>query len=250
MWHEAKSHRSIRNPGASGHRRSLGWLCLLGLLFTQGSHAESIQLTWDPVQDSQVAVYQVHYGPASGQYNDQVETATHTASIPDLPPGFTYYFAVRACDSARTNCSGFSNEVSTTIQVPAPTASFSVNNVSGTAPLTVLFTDNSSGSINSRNWQFDDGGSASNATQVTHTYTVPGTYVPRLSVTGPGGSDTFVAGTPIVVQAPADSGGGSGNPQDSDNDGMSDADEVAAGRNPLVNEATVILNIINTLLEE
>jgi hypothetical protein len=410
----------------------MAWIFCLGLLFSNGAFAETVQLTWDPVQDPQVAVYQVHYSSASGQYDQFVETATNTASVQGLQPGSTYYFAVRACDSAKTNCSGFSNEVSATLPAsnnppnavndtasvpedsvnntlnvlsndsdvdgqaltitgasasigtvsvnsgtlrysPAtnfngtatltytvsdgaggtdsatvtvsvtavndapqalndtatvledsvnntlnvlsndsdvdgqtltitgasassgtvsingstlrysppnnfngtaaltytvsdgaggtdsasvtvtvtsveepPAASFTTNTISGTAPLTVLFTDTSTGTITGRTWQFDDGNSETNATMVTHTYTEPGTYTAQLSVNGPGGSDTFVTSTPIVVLSLEDEE--SDDPEDSDNDGISDEDELAAGRNPHVNEAAVVLNIINTLL--
>ncbi|MCB1851251.1 MAG: thrombospondin type 3 repeat-containing protein [Gammaproteobacteria bacterium] len=36
---------------------------------------------------------------------------------------------------------------------------------------------------------------------------------------------------------------------DDDNDGMSDQDELAVGRNPLVNESALLLGIINSVLE-
>jgi len=229
MWHEEKLYRLTQKLRSRIGKRSIGWLLCLCPLFSQGASAETIQLAWDPVQDGQVAVYQVHYGPASGQYNNMVDTAVNTASIQGLPLGSTYYFAVRACDTSLINCSGFSNEVSTTIQIPSPAASFTTNTVAGTAPLTVLFTDTSTGTITGRNWQFHDGDSATDATLVTHTYTVPGTYTAQLSVTGPGGSDTFVASTPIVVQPPSNTDGngsdgstggdGSDGSDDSSNDG-------------------------------
>ena len=71
---------------------------------------------------------------------------------------------------------------------PPPVAGFSGSPTSGTAPLSVNFTDASTGSITSRSWSFGDGGS-STTTNPTHTYSSAGTYTVELTVTGPGGSD-------------------------------------------------------------
>ena len=62
-------------------------------------------------------------------------------------------------------------------------AYFTSDTVSGSAPLTVNFTDQSCGIITSWTWDFGDGSNPS------HTYTNPGTYTVSLIVTGPGGSD-------------------------------------------------------------
>ena len=58
-----------------------------------------------------------------------------------------------------------------------PTAAFTATPLNGTAPLTVTFTDTSTGSPTSWNWTFSDG-SLTNATQQNpvHTFTTPGTY--------------------------------------------------------------------------
>jgi len=72
---------------------------------------------------------------------------------------------------------------------PPPVADFIGTPLSGNAPLGVSFTDQSSGSISSYNWDFGD--SNTNTLQnPSHTYTVAGTYTVSLTVTGPGGSDT------------------------------------------------------------
>ena len=72
-----------------------------------------------------------------------------------------------------------------------PEANFTVDPVSGEAPLTVTFTDASSGEISSRLWDFGDGGTSptSNAT-ITKIYHMAGTYTVTLTVTHSGGSDT------------------------------------------------------------
>ncbi len=59
--------------------------------------------------------------------------------------------------------------------------------ISPSAPLSVAFTDASTGTIASWIWDFGDGDS-STAQHPSHTYTTPGTYTVSLTVTGPGGS--------------------------------------------------------------
>ncbi|MFH1894234.1 MAG: S8 family serine peptidase [Candidatus Zixiibacteriota bacterium] len=69
-----------------------------------------------------------------------------------------------------------------------PVANFSGSPTSGTVPLTVNFTDLSTGSVTSWSWTFGDGGT-STAQNPSHQYTSANTYTVSLTVTGPGGSD-------------------------------------------------------------
>jgi PKD repeat protein len=83
----------------------------------------------------------------------------------------------------------------------APVARVTATPVSGTAPLTVAFSGSGSadadGSIVSYAWSFGDGVSATGLA-VSHTYTKPGTYTARLTVTD-NASATASASTQIVV---------------------------------------------------
>jgi PKD repeat protein len=104
-----------------------------------------------------------------------------------------------------------------------PVASFDADPISGAAPLTVIFTDTSTGdAISSWNWSFGDG-DLSSERNTSHTYTVPGTYNVGLTVTNPGGSanatsTVTVTGAPAVLQIP----GGIDLPTDTDDDGLYD----------------------------
>ncbi len=69
-----------------------------------------------------------------------------------------------------------------------PVADFSGTPTSGTEPLTVSFSDLSTGSITSWAWTFGDGGTSTNQNP-SYEYTSAGTYTVTLTVTGPGGSD-------------------------------------------------------------
>ena len=64
-----------------------------------------------------------------------------------------------------------------------PTADFTVDKSSGVAPLAVVFTDKSTGEINSYAWDFGDGETSEEASP-KHTYAEAGSYKAVLTVTG------------------------------------------------------------------
>jgi hypothetical protein len=89
---------------------------------------------------------------------------------------------------------------------PNQNSDFSANPTAGLVPLTVNFTDKSTGSITSWEWDFGDG-STSIKKNPSHTYNNPGTYTVTLIVTGPGGSDAekknnFIKVMPTVKSMP------------------------------------------------
>jgi PKD repeat protein len=81
---------------------------------------------------------------------------------------------------------------------PAPEAEFSATPTSGKAPLTVSFTDETSGQVTSWYWDFGDV-SVSDEQNPTHTYWGAGTYTVSLTANGPGGSDTETKTACITV---------------------------------------------------
>jgi PKD repeat protein len=94
------------------------------------------------------------------------------------------------------DCSGASCQVtmSTDRLVTAiftSNADFSATPVSGQAPLTVLFTDESINNPTSWLWEFGDG-STSTLQHPLHTYTSPGIFTVTLTATGPGGAASIV----------------------------------------------------------
>ena len=63
------------------------------------------------------------------------------------------------------------------------------------------FTNSSTGTISTYAWTFGDGG-ISNTASPSHVYSIPGVYSVRLTVTGPGGSNTKTATNYVTVAAP------------------------------------------------
>jgi PKD repeat protein len=82
----------------------------------------------------------------------------------------------------------------------APTADFSASPTSGTAPLTVAFSDSSMGNPTGWSWDFGDG-SSSTEQSPSHTYTAAGTYSVSLTASNDVGSDTKTQTDYITVSA-------------------------------------------------
>jgi PKD repeat protein len=82
-----------------------------------------------------------------------------------------------------------------------PVANFSGSPTTGETPLTVNFTDTSTGSPTSWAWAFGNG-STSTAQHPSHVYTVAGTYSVTLSVTNSLGNDTITKTDYITVTPP------------------------------------------------
>jgi subtilisin-like proprotein convertase family protein len=84
-----------------------------------------------------------------------------------------------------------------------PAASFTGAPTNGVAPVSVTFTDDSTGTITNRYWDFGDGFATNiTATSVTHTYFTSGSNTVSLLVTGPLGGDALTR-TGYIVVAPS-----------------------------------------------
>jgi serine protease len=81
-----------------------------------------------------------------------------------------------------------------------PVAAFSGTPLTGTAPLTVAFTDASTNSPTSWAWTFGDGGT-STVKNPSHIYTTAGTYTVALTATNAYGSNTLTKTGYVVVSA-------------------------------------------------
>lgn len=97
------------------HRNLLFLPLLIIVAIGPMTFAGELTLAWDRVDSSGVAGYKLYYGPAPGVYETAIDAGDITVfTVSDLTPG-EYFFAVTAYD-AYGNESGFSNEVSGTIE--------------------------------------------------------------------------------------------------------------------------------------
>src|SRR5208282_2572686 len=114
----------------------------------------------------------------------------------------TYTVSLNATNAGGSNITTQAGFI--TVLPTPPVAKFTGTPTSGTAPLTVQFTDKSTGSPTSWNWTFGDG-SLVNATMQNpvHTYATAGTYTVSLNATNAGGSNiTTQAGFITVLPTP------------------------------------------------
>ena len=123
-----------------------------------------------------------------------------------------------------------------------PVASYTGTPMTGTEPLTVTFTDTSTGSITNRFWDFGDGGTANVTTNtVAYTYYAGGTYTVTLIVSGSDGASTNTQPNYISVlttfqawqvQYFGSTNGSAAATADADGDGQNNLAEFQAGTDP------------------
>jgi len=136
-------------------------------------------------------------GLCSGYYAQDTEM-TLTA-IPDF--GWLFFDWSGACTGTGP-CQVIMNQETTifaAFESGTPIAAFTGAPLSGSAPLTVKFTDQSTGTVTSWEWAFGDDNATSTEQNPSHTYHNPATYTVSLTVSGPYGSDTEVKDGYVTV---------------------------------------------------
>jgi hypothetical protein len=124
------------------------------------------------------------------QAGSTVQNPSHTYTTPG-----TYQVTLQAY-----NADGFTRKTGTITVTPtiAPVANFTGTPTTGTAPLTVTFTDWSTNGPTSWNWSFGDG-TFSSQKNATHVYTTSGMYTVSLNASNSAGFDTFTRSGYITV---------------------------------------------------
>ena len=131
---------------------------------------------------------------SQGQINSYLWTFGDGTTSSEINPVKTFTQAGAYLVTLTVTGAGGVSNVSRTISVSSinpPVASFIVDKSSGEAPLTVVFTNRSTGNINSFFWDFGDG-ETSTQTSPTHTFTSVGTYNVILEARGDGGTTQVV----------------------------------------------------------
>jgi PKD repeat protein len=109
-----------------------------------------------------------------------------------------YTVSLKASNAAGSNTAKKTSYITVTAPKP-PTSAFTANKVSGKVPLTVTFTDKSTGSPTSWSWNFGDGTPHSTVRNPTHTFTKIGKYTVSLTTTNANGSHTITKKSYITV---------------------------------------------------
>ena len=117
-------------------------------------------------------------------------------------PAYTYVDSgTYTISLTATNAGGNDTETKTdyiTVDVAPPAAEFTANTTSGTAPLDIEFTDQSTNSPTSWDWDFGDGNTSTSQNPI-YTYVGAGTYTVSLTATNAGGSNTEIKTDYITV---------------------------------------------------
>lgn len=130
------------------------------------------------------------------------QTSTSQSPSHQYNSAGTYTVTLTASNGAGSDSETKTSYITVSASIPAPVAGFSANVTSGTIPLTVRFTDSSTGSPTTWSWNFGDG-VTSTQQNPTHTYNEAGYNTVTLTVTNAGGSDTETKTEYILVNEPS-----------------------------------------------
>ena len=127
-----------------------------------------------------------------------VQNPSHTYTTPAI-----YTVALQVYNHNGYNSTRKAGYIHVTQSPLAPVANFVGTPTSGNAPLTVSFTDSSTGTPTSWNWSFGDGGYSSEQNPV-YTYAGAGSFTVSLTATNSAGSTTktvanYITGTNYIV---------------------------------------------------
>jgi PKD repeat protein len=133
-------------------------------------------------------------------------TDTHSHSWQNVPQGQHTLTFTADSDNFITESNENNNQKTITFTAvnctPAPVANFDAWPLSGNPPLTVSMHNTSTGNYTSCLWDYGDGTTGTSCDAYhDHTYTAAGSYSVKLTVSGPGGSDTKIRSNYVTVSS-------------------------------------------------
>ena len=146
-----------------------------------------LQVVFSDASSGNITNWLWNFGDGNSITNNNKGNVTHTYSAAG-----NYMVTLTVGGPGGTNTVTQTNYVSVSPLPAAPVAGFTGTPVSGLAPLPVVFSDSSTGSITNWLWDFGDGNSITNNNNgnVTHTFAAAGNYAVTLTVSGAGGMNT------------------------------------------------------------
>jgi len=133
----------------------------------------------------------------SWNFGDSTTSTSKNPSHTYANPG-TYTVTLTATNSAGSNALTKSNYITVRAGSAKVTTNFVATPLTGTAPLTVRFTDESAGSPTSWIWNFGDG-QLSTLQNPTHIYISPGVFAVSLIASNSAGSTVLTRSNYITV---------------------------------------------------
>jgi PKD repeat protein len=150
-----------------------------------------VSLSFDPLSgEYPLDVY--FTGQATGRVKNWLWDFGDGSSSTDQNPTHRYTSAGEYMIRLTVVCRGGEGRAQREISVeePAPQACFDMDPITGPYPLTVQFSDLSTGLVETRKWEFGDGHSSGEKAP-SHTFDQPGDYRISFKVMGPGGSSVI-----------------------------------------------------------
>ena len=121
-----------------------------------------------------------------------------TSTQSDNPSHFYSIPGVYPAKLTITSTGGCIDSIQKQIVVRGPIGTFTYGPVSGCSPLTINFTASTRDRL-SFTWDFNDGNVVSTTDSViSHTYTIPGNYIPKMILVDPGGCQVPVTGPDTI----------------------------------------------------
>jgi YVTN family beta-propeller protein len=112
-----------------------------------------------------------------------------------------YTVTLTASNANGSNALTKSSYIAVSNILAAPVSKFSASPASGKAPLTVSFTDQSTGSPVAWKWTFGDGSNSTTEKNPVHTYNKSGRYTVTLTASNANGSNTLTKSSYIAVSS-------------------------------------------------
>jgi RHS repeat-associated protein len=197
----------------------------LSALVVNGTEIQLMFSGIDDASGSGVRDYTISMSDNGGAYLPVLNNVNATTSSIYGLSGHTYQFYSNARDNAG-NLENPKKSPDATVTIPVvaqiPFADFTANVTSGRVPLTVKFTDASTGSPTIWNWNFGDGSAWVNGTTqaLTHTYSGIGNFTATVVVSNSAGQDqiqrTITVTSGVLLPLP----GFTNPPTDPDGDGL------------------------------
>jgi RHS repeat-associated protein len=179
----------------------------------------------DDAGGSGIKEYTVYGSDNGGPYTPYLNHITSTSGSITGSQDHTYRFYSIGRDNVG-NMEQVKTSPEVTIHIPVPVivpmARFTASPNSGSAPLTVNFTDQSDNNPTAWNWNFGDGSAWINGTThaLSHTYTGVGNYTAILVVSNTAGRDQIQRTITVTNKALLPLPGFTNPPTDPDNDGL------------------------------
>ncbi len=167
---------------------------------TPSSGAVPLKVTFTDTSTSALPITSWAWDFGDGTTSTLQSPPVHTYSMPGM---YTVKLTVTDDGPRGTNTKSAINAISVSVHSP-PVAKFSITPSTGAAPLKVTFTDASQSAVPITGWAWDfgDGTTSTLQSPPVHTYSLPGMYTVKLTVTdGNGAANTRSIANAISVFA-------------------------------------------------